>query len=334
MKKLLITGGLGFIGSWLVDTLLEDPEVKIFIVDNCSSNAVDSTRWKSRKRVSVIATDISDISAWSGEKYDTVFHLASYVGPVGILPHAGRMGLGIINDTTALIDYCLLNSAKLINVSTSEIYGASGMFPEDSEKIFPKEYEIRTEYGAGKMLAEMAICNTAKVKELRYHTIRPFNVAGPRQKPEGGFVLPRFVIAALTNQPIPIYGDGTQMRAFTDVRDICSAIVDIELSSTCNEMWNIGNIANCMTIKDLALLVKSEIESRSSTHAVYLDYVDPREIHGDKFSDVENKLPDANKIRKKLSWEPRVRIGKTIADVVNFYSDRLAEGYTFNVWTK
>jgi UDP-glucose 4-epimerase len=150
-------------------------------------------------------------------------------------------------------------------------------------------------------------------------------VAGPRQKPDGGFVLPRFVIAALTDQPITVYGDGLQRRAFTDVRDICDAIIALSFSDHENEIWNIGNPQNEMSIRELAWLVadivgKGEIIS-----------VNPKKLHGELFSEAMNKIPDIKKISSFTGWEPKISVEQTIKDVVKYYKGKIEEGYGFKV---
>jgi len=322
MKKAIVTGGLGFIGSHLCERLLEEGYF-VTVIDNEVSSVIGSDFFKSNN-ITVHVDDVFSALHFL-EESDVFFHLASPVGPVGVLDYAGRMGYEILRDVVGIIDYCKRNKSMLINISTSEIYGHSDSLDEDSKKVF-KEYKVRTEYGASKMVAEIAINGAALVSsDLRYHTIRPFNVSGPRQKPNGGFVLPRFVVAALTDQPITIYGDGLQRRAFTDVKDICNSIFEISVSSYKNEIWNIGNPQNEMNIRELAWLVadtvgKGEIIS-----------VDPKDIHGDLFSEPGDKVPNSDKISSLLGWKPQVSLEETIKSTVEYYESKIKEGYYFKV---
>jgi len=328
VKSVLVTGGLGFIGSWLVEMLINSG-VEVDIVDNRLSNTIEPEEANCK----CYLVPISDFKF--EKKYDVIFHLASYVGPVSILKYAGSIGYGILKDTMKLIDYCVDNNCLLIDLSTSEIYGASGIFQEDSEKLFPALYEIRTEYGAGKMLAEMSVVNRAKIdSKLSYHIIRPFNVSGPRQRPEGGFVLPRFVVAALTGQPVTVYGDGKQERAFTDVRDMCSAILDVVGSIYYNETWNVGNPFNKMSIKSLANRVKMAVNDSIPNKEVKVEFVDPKIIHGDNFSEANSRTPDSKKINDLLNWRPQILFSKTLDDLIDYYKDRIEKGYSFNVWSR
>ncbi len=185
-------------------------------------------------------------------------------------------------------------------------------------------YTVRSEYAAGKMASEIAIVNKAKVEDLDYTIIRPFNVAGPRQKPDFGFVLPRFVIAALTGQPITVYGDGSSVRAFTDVRDICDVIYMLSLKD--GGIFNIGNPANKMSINDLAELVLRCVGETESE----IIYVDPKELHGELFEEVPDKIPCIDKIRD-FGWEPRYPLAETILDTIEYYRKKIERGYYFSV---
>lgn len=327
MKKAVVTGGLGFIGSNLVDILLENG-VEVYIVDNKLSNSVSEDFFPCDLFISDIP---SCINSWPKD-IDVVFHLASFVGPSGVLKHAGEMARVILNDTLAIRDFCVETEAKFIDISTSEVYGHTGLLKEDSQKVYPGIYQVRTEYGAGKMAAEIAVVNKAKVeKKLKYHIIRPFNVSGPRQRPNGGFVLPRFIIAALTNQPITVFGTGEQERAFTDVRDICEATLQILESKNVNEIWNIGNIANRMTINQLAHLVVKKINEKYPEKECEIIHVDPKEIHGPLFAEAIDKVPYTNKINNLVGWTPRFPVEKTIEDLIDFYVDEINNGYEFRV---
>lgn len=329
MKKVVVTGGLGFIGSTLVDMLL-DKNVEVIIVDNKISNTVDEDFYKDRCKV--IIENAGESVKYLPNNIDHVFHLASFVGPYGILKYAGEMAKIIVNDTIEIRDFCIKNSAMFVDISTSEVYGHTGKLKENSQKIYPGDYQIRTEYGAGKMAAEISVVNKARVEEkLKYHIIRPFNVSGPRQKPDGGFVLPRFIISALTEQSLTVFGDGTQERAFTDVRDICEAILQIISSEHINEIWNIGNIYNKMTINELADKVIDYVIKRYPKTLFDKIYIDPKTIHGPLFAEAIDKVPYTNKINKLVKWKPRYSLEKTINDLIDYYEEKIKNGYEFKI---
>jgi nucleoside-diphosphate-sugar epimerase len=322
MKKVIVTGGLGFIGSHLVEMLL-NKGVEVIIIDNKSTNVIEEDFFKN-KNCKVIINSIKDVNLDNIRNIDTVFHLASILGPSGVLKHAGDIGISVLSDVIKVRDYCISNNA--------EVYGHMNLLKEDSEKIFPGEYKIRTEYGAGKMIAEMALVNKSKIEpRLIYHLIRPFNVTGQRQKPDGGFVLPRFVIAALTEQPITVFGDGTQKRAFTHVKDICDAIILISESKYKNEIWNVGNPENSMTIQDMAEEVIKLTKNKYPKNKYNIVFVDPKTIHGPLFEEAVEKIPYIEKIKNKIGWKPKFSFSMIFGEVIEFYDKKINEGYKFDV---
>ena len=326
--RILVTGGLGFTGSHLVDLLISEGH-DVTVVDNMTTNVIDY-----ESRCDVILESVSEAVSFFPRNVDIVFHLASVVGPAGVLEHAGSMGMSIVNNVVKLRDFCIENNSLFIDVSTSEIYGHTEILHEDADKICSK-YEIRTEYGVGKLLSEIAVVNKAKVEDrLKYHIVRPFNIAGPRQQPDGGFVLPRFVVAALTGQPLTVFGNGTQERAFTDVRDVCEAIVKIAFSELRNEIWNIGNDNNRVSIGLLAKYVVEEVKKRYPDKDPEVINIDPREIHGSLFSEVADKLPYVMKIKRLIGWKARIPLTQTISDTVDFYDEKIKSGYFFDMGVK
>jgi UDP-glucose 4-epimerase len=331
--KALVTGGLGFLGSHLVDKLLCDKH-SVIIVDNMTTNSIDDDLYKNLNNCSFIMSNVSDYNP--NESFDVVFHLASVVGPAGVLNHAGNIGYSIMEDTKKIMNICIQQNALLILISTSEVYGRDGIFTEDTHKIVPGKVAVRTEYGVGKLLAEVSIINKAQVTDLKYHIIRPFNISGPRQRSLGGFVLPRFIEQAIKNEPITVFGDGTQQRAFTHVYDIVDGILKIAYShfatffanhcaiakAQClaekidNEIWNIGNIMNLTTITNLAQIVKRVTNSKSE-----IIYVDPKNIYGPLYEEAFDKLPNIGKIQKRLNWNPKYDLETIVKDTYEYYQN-------------
>ena len=312
-RRVLITGGLGFIGSHLIDAIeFAATGEEIIVVDNMESNAI--SLHDVAGRCTTFVQSIEDFD-FDRVDFDIVYHLASPVGPVGVLKHAGEMAERIVSDTVKVRDACIKRKVPLIFISSSEIYGHAGQLDEKSWKIFPSEYSVRSEYGAAKMLAEIAIVNKARVSDLKYIIIRPFNVAGARQLPDNGFVLPRFIRAALLDFPLTVYGDGKQRRAFTDVRDIVSAIKWIVCADEWNTIWNIGNPANEMSILELAFKVLEILRKLGINSKSEIIYVDPKTIHGELFEEVPDKIPYVEKLYK-TGWKPIFSFEETIKNAI------------------
>lgn len=329
-KRVLVTGGLGFIGSHVAEVFASHQH-EVMIIDNMQNNAVDPELWTDDNGfIEVFNISIEEFLSNKSiiPHFDIVCHLAAPVGPVGILKYAGDMAKTIIDDTVGLRDYCIETGTLFVDISTSEVYGHAGKLKEESEKKFPGIYQIRTEYGASKMAAEIAVVNKARVdNRLKYHIIRPFNVAGARQQPDGGFVLPRFVLQALKKEPLTVYGDGTQRRGFTDARDIAEGIYRIAMNKKgiTNEIWNIGNPDNTMSINELAIMVIREVLG-GKDKSWSIKPVDPVELHGDLFSEVPEKVPYIVKIHKHLKWKPSIPILQIIKHTAAYWKEQLKNG--------
>jgi nucleoside-diphosphate-sugar epimerase len=319
-KRALITGGLGFIGSHCIEKWGIEEGWDLIVVDNKTSNSINEDNEIAQKcQVSLI--DLMDIDWDSIGELDMILHLASPVGPVGVLKHSGKMAQIIIDDIYKVIEGAKLNKCPLIFVSTSEIYGhreEKTYLKEHEDKVLHGEFTVRNEYAIAKLLAELAVVNTAKVdKDFKYQIIRPFNVTGERQLVDGGFVLPRFADQALRKKDIKVYFNGLQIRAFTWVKDIVNGIwlcSQAEEESNWNQEWNIGNEKNEETILYLAQKVKEFTESSSS-----ITHVDPKILHGDMFSEAPEKIPNSEKIKHGLGWTATKSTDEIIKEVVEYY---------------
>jgi UDP-glucose 4-epimerase len=320
-KKILITGGLGFIGSHCVEKWTS-LGYDITIIDNLSSNALPPTD-KIFKDCKIILNDILKVDVTQLEKFDTVLHLASPVGPVGVLKHSGKMASIIIDDIYWAIKAAKYSNCPLIFISTSEIYGyrdGKTYLKEDDIKVLNGDFTVRNEYAIAKLLAEIVLSNTAKIDpNFKYQTVRPFNVSGKYQLPDNGFVLPRFVNQALNEEDITVYYDGSQLRAFTWVKDIVNGIY---LTSAApkehwNQEWNIGNEINENTILYLATKVKEITNSKSN-----VINIDPTTLHGPLFSEAPEKIPNSEKIKSLLGWKATKDVDSIIKEVIEYFNSK------------
>ncbi|HUJ09427.1 MAG TPA: NAD-dependent epimerase/dehydratase family protein [Verrucomicrobiae bacterium] len=317
MKNILVTGGFGFLGSHLLEVLLSSPENHIHVVDNLSTNVVDPAEFSrsSGERLTYDAVSVEEFFTKTArpKQFSEIYHLASVVGPVGVLRHAGNIVRSVVRDTYLLIDYCLATKAKLLDVSTSEVYGGGkeGFCSEDFDKIVPANTTIRLEYAVGKLAAETALINTQRTRDLWTVIIRPFNISGKRQRPGGGFVLPRFVSQALKGEPLTVYGDGSQIRAFTHAHDISTGIEAAMALGRPGEAYNLGNPNNRVTILELAQKV-IKISGSSSQ----IQFVDPVKLHGQLFAEAANKFPNSTKAQKELNWRFDIGIDEIVEEAV------------------
>jgi UDP-glucose 4-epimerase len=318
-KHILVTGGFGFLGSHLVERLLEDEDARVHVVDNLSTSPLDHEAFVRRVNNPRLTYDICSVEDYGKrgafQPFGEIFHLASVVGPVGVLQHAGKITRSITDDTYCVLEITQKTGARLCDVSTSEIYGGGrdGYCSENDNKIITPKVSVRLEYAVAKLACEIALMNTCKVSDLFAVIIRPFNIAGPRQSGKGGFVLPRFIKQCLAGEPLTVYGDGSMIRAFTHVVDVADGIILALRKGRRGEAYNIGNPANKISILELAKRTVRIAESQSR-----IDLVDPKALFGPLFEEANDKYPDADKSMNELGWKPRFDLDSVVRDSVEY----------------
>jgi nucleoside-diphosphate-sugar epimerase len=314
----VITGGLGFIGSTVTEYLLEKGS-QVTIVDSLLSNVIEpSSLMSSYGNADVVETTIADYLANGSDlsDHDMLIHAASFVGPASILKYQGTIGQEIVTDTSRIIKACLKAEVPLIYFSSAEVYGKSGILREGSDIRVPPYYNARIEYALAKLTSEAMVINSRN-QGLDGVVIRPFNVAGPRQSRAGGFVMPTFVQQALGGKPITVFGSGKQKRAFlgaTDLANFLANYISKDIMTNGN-IYNIGNPDNAITIEDLAKRIVSILKSQSE-----ITYLDPQSVYGPLYYEAESfeKLPDIENA-KKLGWKPLQTLDDIILETANFY---------------
>lgn len=322
-RNILVTGGFGFLGSHLVEKLLAEEGARVHVVDNLSTSPINVEAYVRRLGSPPTLTydliSIEDytksLASTSTPRFDEIFHLASVVGPVGVLAHAGQITRTITDDTYRVVDLVKATGARLCDVSTSEVYGGGrdGYCSENDSKIITPKVSVRLEYAVAKLACEVALMNMTKVSDMFAVIIRPFNIAGPRQATKGGFVLPRFIRQALAGEPITVYGDGKMIRAFTHVSDVADGIILALRRGTRGQAYNIGNPANKTTILDLARRVVAIAQSSSAVQSV-----DPKALFGPLFEEANDKFPDSDLASRELGWTPRYTLDEIIRSSLEY----------------
>lgn len=317
-REVLVTGGLGFIGSFVSESLAARGD-HVTVVDSGVASVVEVNELDAgRGSIGYVPQDVVTFLKQQGSlgDFDLVVHCASFVGPASILGYTGKIAPAIITTTAHLIEACIEADVPLINFSSAEVYGKSGMLFEGSDMRIPPYYNARIEYALGKLSAE-AMCSNNRERGLRSVTLRPFNVAGPRQSRFGGFVLPTFVQQALGGRPLTVFATGRQKRAFLAVADLCAFINDHLDPSVFSRgtVCNVGNPDNTTTIYDLAVRVRDQLGSSSE-----IVFVDARSIHGPTYQEAESfeKLPDIG-IATALGWQPTIALGELIEQTAHYY---------------
>jgi UDP-glucose 4-epimerase len=310
--RVLVTGGFGFLGGHVAELLL-DAGASVHVVDNLSTSPVPLDvlleELGQPERLTFEITSVGEYLRGAPPAFDLVLHLASIVGPAGVLNHSGRIVSSIVADTYLLADYALEHKARLLDVSTSEVYGGGrdGLCSEADPKIVPAETSARLEYAVAKLAAETALINLHSSQGLDVVIVRPFNIAGPRQSGEGGFVLPRFLAQARMGLPLTIFGNGEARRAFSHVRDLAEGIVLAAQHGRAGTAYNLGHHENVVTIESLADQVLRATGSSSPKN-----HVDPTTIYGPTFVEANDKFPEAGRAVKELGWVP----SRTVEDVI------------------
>lgn len=321
-KRVLVTGGLGFIGFHLCKTLLsQDSSIELTIVDNLSSTKLDYSELKNKARIHVM--DMRSIDTQSAN-FDDIYHLASPVGSVGILKKNGLIATDIVELANKAAALAQASNARLLYLSSSEVYGRDGQHNESIELIVPAKRGARMEYSLGKLTAEHILLNLAADNPFDLRIVRPFNAAGEWQSSHLGFVIPKFFEAALTGSALEVYGDGTQKRSFCHVSDLVNGVIAVQNDTPPNKVYNVGNPGSVTTIESLAHAIRNVCHSES-----VIDHVDPYKIHGKHFMEAFDKIPNVARLKSYSEWRPQIELSETLRRIHQFY---LHSGkYTSNI---
>lgn len=314
--KILITGGAGFIGSHLTDRLVKDGH-HVVVLDNLATGRKEniSTHLGSDK-VEFIEGSILDSPLLDKliKECDYVFHLAAAVGVFNIVNHPLDSLKTNIRGTENVLESAHNYSKPVFVTSSSEVYGKniSDSLKETDDRITGTPLRLRWSYSEAKAIDESLAYAYWLEKKLETRIVRLFNTVGPRQLGAYGMVVPRFVQAALNNEPITIYGTGEQTRCFGHVYDAIDAMVSVAFSeNTVGKVINIGNNFE-ISINDLAKKVIAQTNSKSEI--VYVPY---DQAYGEGFEDMERRVPNIELIKSLVGWEPKRDLSTMISDIAN-----------------
>jgi nucleoside-diphosphate-sugar epimerase len=313
----LVTGGMGFIGSFVADAYLAMGK-KVVIVDSLVSSVISTEPYEANPNCTVLKMSVEQYFTSGGnvEGAERVVHAASLVGPAGILRFAGRLGSDIVQACQLVVDDCIKYDVPMVDFSSAEVYGRSGLLAEKDTIEVPVDYSVRIEYAIAKCLTEAIMANS-RHRGLKGIVIRPFNVTGPRQSELGGFVMPTFVQQALAGEDITVFATGEQLRAFVSVTDLVRFITDhMDDAIASGELiYNVGNPDNKITVRGLADRVKEMTGSSSK-----VVYADAKQIHGELYEEAESfeKTP-VLAAAPAVGWMPRITLDELIQETIDYY---------------
>ena len=312
----LITGGAGFIGSHLCDELLARGD-EVHVLDDLSTGSIENIRHlKGRPGFDYTIESLNNtaIVAELVDDADVVYHLAAAVGVQLIVESPVRTIETNVHCTEIVLAQASKKKKPVFVASTSEVYGKSRDLPyrEDGDLTLGPTVRGRWSYACSKALDEFLAIAHWKERKLPTVVGRLFNTVGPRQTGRYGMVIPNFVRQAVADEPLTVFGDGTQSRCFCHVSDVVRAIADLmRRDDAYGEVFNIGADEE-ISILDLAREVQRMTESKSE-----ITIVPYEEAYEPGFEDMQRRIPDTSKIRSLLGWHPTKSLEEILSDVID-----------------
>ena len=316
MKKVIITGGAGFIGTSLVKALLDNDIEKILIIDDLSTGSKSNLdNLLSNKKIEFIESRIEDINNIDElfENYDFCYHLAAGVGVQYIMDNLSESLLTNILATHKVLEACQANNLPVLLTSTSEVYGVAEdkVWTEETKSLIGPTTKLRWSYAASKMIDEFIALSLYEEGKISPIIVRLFNIIGPNQLSKYGMVVPRFIEAAVNDEDILIHGDGSQSRSFTWVDDVVTYLIKLAELKAYGEIFNIGQTEE-ITIEELAKLIIEK--SNSNSKIIFKSH---EEVFGKSFEDPKRRTPGIDKIVEFTGIQPSKNIEFMIENIIN-----------------
>ena len=313
--KYLVTGGAGFIGSHLCERLISRSEQAV-ILDNLSTGSANNISGF-QQQVKVVEGNILNKSLVDElvAESDYVVHLAAALGVLNIVNKSLDSLRTNLQGTEVVLEAANKHNKPILIASTSEVYGKNDKVPlnEEDDRIIGHPLKSRWSYSEAKAVDESLAYFYYLENKLPIRIVRLFNTVGPRQVGHYGMVLPRFVSAALKNEPLQVYGTGEQIRCFCHVEDAVRALLLVmDSDKSIGEVFNIGNNQQ-ISILELAKSVIQITDSKSEI--IKVPYT---EAYPDGFEDMQRRVPDISKINNVLGWSPQIGLDQTIKDIATF----------------
>lgn len=319
--RALITGGAGFIGSHLAETLLGAGH-EVWIIDDLSTGAIDNIAgFKDHPKLHYAIEDVITGASLPEfvDRADVVYHLAAAVGVRLIVDEPVRTIETNIKGTEAVLRHAAKKQKPVLIASTSEAYGKSADVPfrEDGDTVLGPTTRSRWSYACSKLIDEFLALSYHRERKLPAVVARLFNCVGPRQTGRYGMVVPRFVKQALGGGPITVYGDGSQSRCFADVSDVVRGLIALMAEPKAyGGIFNIGNDEE-VTIRALADRVRDRVNPKAQIHTIPYD-----QAYEPGFEDLKRRKPCLDRIRSVIDYRCTVSLDEIIDRVARFMESR------------
>jgi UDP-glucose 4-epimerase len=320
--QVLITGGAGFIGSHLAELLISQGHTVCALDDLSTGSMSNLEAIRNHPRFRFQFADVME--RWPlaelVDSCDVIFHLAAAVGVRLVVESPVRTIRTNVGATESVLELASKKRKLVLVASTSEVYGKSTKTPfsEGDDLVIGPSTHGRWSYACSKAIDEFLALAYWREKRLPVIVVRLFNTVGARQIGRYGMVLPNFVTAALRNEPLRVFGSGTQTRCFADVRDVAGAFSNLVLSDRCvGEIFNVGNNQEC-SIEELAHKVCAQLGSKAPIIRVPYD-----EAYGVGFEDMMRRVPSLSKIEQAIGYRPTHNLTEIIDSVADHLRPKL-----------
>ena len=317
MKKIIVTGGAGFIGTSLVKALLKNDVEKILIIDDLSTGSKSNLdNLLTDNKIEFIKSKIEDIENINKvfQNYDFCYHLAAGVGVQYIMDNLSESLLTNIMATHKVLEACQANNLPVLLTSTSEVYGVAEdkVWTEETKSLIGPTTKLRWSYAASKMIDEFIALSLFEEGKVSPIIVRLFNIIGTNQLSKYGMVVPKFIESALEDKDILIHGDGSQSRSFTWVDDVVNYLIKLAEVKAYGEVFNIGQTEE-ISIKNLAELIIEKTNSNSQ-----IIFKSHEEVFGKAFEDPKRRTPSIDKIIEFTGMKPTKNIEFMIENIIDF----------------
>ncbi len=322
-QRILITGGAGFIGSHLAERFLREGR-EVEIIDDLTTGSLDNVKYLQSLPGADKLLTVSIDTIFNRELLDAaagrcskIFHLAAAVGVKYILENPLSSISTNVLGTEQVLKIANKHRKPVLITSTSEAYGkqTAALLHEDDDVVLGSSGKARWSYAVAKLLDEFSALAYHRETRLPVVVVRLFNTVGPRQSGEYGMVIPRFVQQALRNEPLTVYGDGTQSRTFTHVEEVCAALAALlDCPTAYGEVVNVGGVEE-VSMHDLAERIVAMTRSRSEVKLVPYSEVFTRD-----FEDMFRRVPCTDKLKGLVGFAPEKRLDEILADVIYYFT--------------